>query len=88
METVFAVPMQFSNNYQVTIRCSSTYSFSNITKSFQEQINQQFPKVGSTYGYCGAEFRSDPPPSAPYSISDHLNADEDCRTSFYECRGV
>ena len=44
--------------------------------------------MGSTYGYCGAEFHSDPPLSAPCSISVHLNADEDGRTSFYECRGV
>ena len=74
-------------NNQVTIRCPSTYSFSSITESFQEQINQQFPKVGSTYGYCGAQFHSDPPPSAPCSISVHLNSDEDGITSFYECKG-
>ena len=75
-------------NNQVTIRCPSTYSFSSATESFQEQVNRQFPKVGDTYGYCGAEFRSDPPASAPYSINDRLNVDEDGRTSFYECRGV
>ena len=78
-------------NNQIIDRFPSTYSFSNSAESFQEQINQQFPQIGSEYGYCGAEFHSDPPPNALYALNDRINADDDNdddRRAFYECRGI
>ena len=77
-------------NNQIIDRFPSTYSFSNSAESFQEQINQQFPQIGSEYGYCGAEFYSDPPPNALYALNDRINADDDDddRHAFYECRGI
>ena len=77
------------NNNQTICRFPSTYSFSNPV-SFQDEIHQQFPQIGSEYGYCGAEFQCHPPPDALYALNDRINADDnedDSRHAFYECRG-
>ncbi len=61
-----------------------------MREDYSQQIANQFPVVGSGYGYCGNIFQADPPEDANCRVIKPVDVDngEEGTSIAYECRGT
>jgi hypothetical protein len=67
-----------------------SFNLSPLSSTIQQQLDEQFPKVGVQLGFCCAEFSSNPPSESSHALNDRIaldNKGEPLKQKFFECRG-